>query len=583
MDLPSEALDPAHRDAGDAARDRRDWAEAERHYRAWLGQMPQDAAIWVQLGHATKEQGKAEDALAAYARAGELAPDDPDPLVQYAHLLKLAGRRAEAIAAYAEALKRAPVEFAAAELEALGAEQLAEQVRQEAEAANPVADRLWLEITDLFVYLHDHRTVSGIQRVQLGLVAHVLALPAEERAQYGFVTRIDDDPLLYLLPTERVAALAEYLVQPVVERAALDRMLKAAKQAAARAPFQPGQALVVLGAFWVGSSVAPAYAAAKAAGLALGACIYDLIPVTHPEFCDDTLVREFGVALAEGMALFDFLLAISEHSARELRAWLAREGLDLPVEAVPLAHDFRLPGQAPPPEPARWPVSIAALQGREYVLCVGTIEVRKNHHYLFRLWQQLLAEGIEPPTLVLVGRQGWRVADFTAQLQATGFLGGRIRVVHDLTDAELATLYRHCLFTVFPSLTEGWGLPVGESLTYGRACIASNAASIPEVGGGLVEYIDPANLHSGLVAVRRWLHDRAQLAQREAEIRDHFRPRGWAEVGERFFATARRLAATPPRPLLPPKLAQGELFRPAALHPRAEPAPPPRALRLVLA
>jgi hypothetical protein len=63
----------------------------------------------------------------------------------------------------------------------------------------------------------------------------------------------------------------------------------------------------------------------------------------------------------------------------------------------------------------------------------------------------------------------------------------------------------------------------------------------------------------------------------------HFQPRGWAEVGERFFAAARWLAATPPRPVLPPRLAQGELFRPAAIHPRAEPPPPPRALRLVLA
>src|SRR5690349_23230268 len=102
-----------------------------------------------------------------------------------------------------------------------------------------------------------------------------------------------------------------------------------------------------------------------------------------------------------------------------MRRWLAGQGLDLPVEAVPLAHDFRLPGQVALPSPKRWPPSIAALQGRDYVLCVCTIEARKNHAYLFQLWKQLLDQGVEMPELVLVGRFGWRVGDLYAQMQAT--------------------------------------------------------------------------------------------------------------------------------------------------------------------
>ena len=60
-----------------------------------------------------------------------------------------------------------------------------------------------------------------------------------------------------------------------------------------------------------------------------------------------------------------------------------------------------------------------------------------------------------------------------------------------MTDVELALLYRKCLLTMFPSLAEGWGLPVGESLAYGKICIASRAGAIPEVGGELVDYVDP--------------------------------------------------------------------------------------------
>ncbi len=579
---PADATDL--RAAGDAARDARDWAAAEQGYGAYLALEPADAALWVQLGHALKEQGKLDAAEAAYGRAAQLAPTEADTQLQLGHLHKLAGRRAQALAAYAEALRLAPLRAAHDEMVALDDAAMAALLLAAWNARKP-ADCSYLEITDLFVYLHDHRTVSGIQRVQLGLVAHVLALPAEERARYAFVIRQGEQPDLLLLEEARVAALVQHAAGPKVERATLDRLLAAAKQGAGRAVVQPGQCLLVLGAFWVGGSVAPAYAAAKAVGASIGCYIYDLIPATHPEYCDASLVVDFTRALAEGVAFFDFVLAISDHSAGEVRRWLAAQGLpEIPVEAVPLAHDFRLPGQAAAPAPARWPSAIAALQGRDYVLCVGTIEARKNHAYLFQLWRQLLAQGVEPPDLVLVGRFGWRVADLYAQLQATGFLGGRIRVLHDLADAELALLYRHCRFTIFPSFVEGWGLPVGESLTHGKPCIASNTSSLPEVGGDLVDYIDPLNLHTGLAAVRRWLDDPAALASREAEIRDRFRPRGWAEVGERFFATARRLMAAPPRPAPVAALAQGALFRPAALVDRdVAPATAAQPLRLVLA
>ncbi len=572
------------RDAGDAARDSRDWAGAEQGYRAYLALEPADAALWVQLGHALKEQGKLAEAEAAYVQASTLAPTEADTQLQLGHLHKLAGRRTQALAAYAAALRLAPLRAAHDEMVALDDADMAALLLAEWNARKP-ADCIYLEVTDLFVYLHDHRTISGIQRVQLGLVAHVLALPPAERARYAFVIRQGEEPGLLLLEESRVAALVQHVSGHQVERPTLDRLLEAAKRGAGRALPQPGQCLLVLGAFWVGGSVAPAYAAAKAAGASIGCYIYDLIPATHPEYCDTNLVVAFTRALAEGLAFFDFLLAISEYSAGEVRRWLAAQGLPaIPVEAVPLAHDFRLPGQLAAPVPARWPTAVAALQGRDYVLCVCTIEARKNHAYLFQLWRHLLEQGVAVPELVLVGRFGWRVADLYAQLRATGFLGGRIRVLHDLSDAELALLYQHCRFTIFPSFVEGWGLPVGESLTNGKVCIASNTSSLPEVGGELVDYIDPLNLHSGIAAVRRYLEDPAALAAREAEIRDHFQPRGWAEVGDRFFATARRLQAAPPRPAQLARLPQGALFRPAALVDHDVPAATAALpLRLLLA
>jgi glycosyltransferase involved in cell wall biosynthesis len=70
--------------------------------------------------------------------------------------------------------------------------------------------------------------------------------------------------------------------------------------------------------------------------------------------------------------------------------------------------------------------------------------------------------------------------------------------LHDVTDAELDLLYRKCMFTTFPSFAEGWGLPVGESLAHGKITICSPVGGIPEVGGELLDYIDPYNVSSGL-------------------------------------------------------------------------------------
>jgi hypothetical protein len=133
------------------------------------------------------------------------------------------------------------------------------------------------------------------------------------------------------------------------------------------------------------------------------------------------------------------------------------------------------------------------------------------------------------PRLVLAGRAGWLNEDFEKLMAATGNLGGWIRVVHGPTDAELDHLYRNCLFTVCVSLKEGWGLPIGESLGYGKTGVVSGVSSMPEVGGNMVEYCDPRSISSIEAACRRLVAEpdhRAALERRIAEA--HLR--GWGDV-----------------------------------------------------
>ena len=180
---------------------------------------------------------------------------------------------------------------------------------------------------------------------------------------------------------------------------------------------------------------------------------------------------------------------------------------------------------------------------------MGTLSAQKNQALLLQVWQLLIEDGYDPPLLVMAGRRGHGISDLVLMLDTSNNLDERIRIFEGVTDGELATLYRNCLFTIFPSFVEGWGLPVGESLAYGKVCIASNAASIPEVGGDFAMYIDPYNARAAAAEVRRLFDDRAQLRRLEARIRKEFRPRTWYEHGAALITAAKALG----RAELPPE------------------------------
>ena len=165
-----------------------------------------------------------------------------------------------------------------------------------------------------------------------------------------------------------------------------------------------------------------------------------------------------------------------------------------------------------------------------YALIVSTIEARKNHLLLFRVWRRLLEE-LPPdrvPTLVFAGRVGWLVDDLMHQIANTNNLNGKLLVISSPTDAELTELYQGCLFTLFPSFFEGWGLPVTESLAFGKPCLISDRTSLPEAGGTLARSFDPDNFYDAYALILNAIEDRAGLAAWEAQIRREFKPVPWS-------------------------------------------------------
>ncbi|MBS7789116.1 glycosyltransferase [Roseococcus sp. SDR] len=631
----------AARRAGDAARDRRDWAEAASQYDRYLALQPDDAALWVQLGHARKESGDLPAAELAYRAAQERQPRDHDIALQLGHALKLQGRLEEAAAAYALSDQLAPINHAAEELAALAgveirprpagvtARQISERERlalerlREAELDvarapdNPAAHRALAEallqsgrrnaaiaaareawrlmperrnwqtirrvggtppeegtpggpqlhdVTDLLTMVRDTGRATGIQRVQLGLAEGILADPAAaEEARFVFLAERFGP--LWTLAREDIAAIIAYCLHEPHDPLRAEALVNGAMDRARPTHLPSARVFFIMGAFWFWAGVPSALARLRAAGLRIGLLVYDLIPLTHPEHTSEGTVAAFRQGLEEGAALWDFALTISEFTARELgRQLRAIEAPPIPIRPVPLAHRISPPDK---PDAAAFPEAVRDLRGQDYVLCVGTIESRKNHLALFQAWQILLREGMDPPPLVLVGRPGWRVTDLMEQLEATGFLGGRVRLVHGVSDPELEGLYRGCLFTIFPSFTEGWGLPVGESLALGKLCLAALEGATPEAAGGFAEPIDAYSPRDIAARVRHFVTDRAALAAAEARLREGFTPRGWPEVTRHFLTELTAcLAVPPPQRATPeaPRLAPGQrlLFTPGA-------------------
>ncbi|WPB84870.1 glycosyltransferase [Sediminicoccus rosea] len=630
----------ARRD-GDAARDRRDWAEAAAHYERYLALAPDDAALWVQLGHARKEAGDLPAAEQAYRTAQERRPRDHDIALQLGHALKLQGRLEEAAAAYALSDQLAPVNHAAEELAALAgveirprpagvtARQISERERlalerlREAELdvarapENPATHRALSEallqagrrnaaiaaareafrleperrnwqairrvggappdegtpggpqlhdVTDLLTMVRDTGRATGIQRVQLGLAEGILADPvAAEQARFVFLAERFGP--LWTLAREDIAAIIAYCLHEPHDALRAEALVHGAMDRARPTHLPSARVFFIMGAFWFWAGVPSALARLRAAGLRIGVLIYDLIPLSHPEHTSEGTVAAFRQGLEEGATLWDFALTISEFTARELGRQLAAiEAPSIPIRPVPLAHRISPPDK---PDALAFPEAVRDLQGQDYVLCVGTIESRKNHLALFQAWQILLREGLDPPPLVLVGRPGWRVTDLMEQLEATRFLGGRVRLVHGVSDPELEGLYRGCLFTIFPSFTEGWGLPVGESLALGKLCLAALEGATPEAAGGFAEPIDAYSPRDIAARVRHFVTDRAALAAAEAKLREGFTPRGWPDVTRHFLEELSGcLAAPPPQRAAPepPRLAPGQrlLFAPGA-------------------
>ncbi len=201
----------------------------------------------------------------------------------------------------------------------------------------------------------------------------------------------------------------------------------------------------------------------------------------------------------------DHIIAISECTRRDLSAayHLDRDS----ITVVPEAADLRFR-----PQPAERVEAVRRRYGLpdRYLLFVGTIEPRKNLPRLLKAFETLHGEGLTEG-LVVVGRRGWLYGDFFAALE-TSPVREAVCLPGFVPDADLPAVYSGAQALAFPSLYEGFGLPVLEAMACGTPVSCSGTSSLPEVGGDAALYFDPDDDESLVGTLRRLLGD-AELQQ----------------------------------------------------------------------
>lgn len=198
------------------------------------------------------------------------------------------------------------------------------------------------------------------------------------------------------------------------------------------------------------------------------ATFHDLFVLTG-EYSTREFRHRFAEQARKAAAGSDLIIAVSEFTAAQVELHL-----DIPRERLRVVHHGVVPRQLPD------------LPREKVVLCVGAIQRRKNQAALVRAFRAMPADW----TLVLAGGQGFEATE-TLEAITTSGCGDRIRITGYLADEDLAAWYARARIFAFPSLDEGFGIPLVEAMAAGIPIVTSNRSALSEVAGGAALLVDP--------------------------------------------------------------------------------------------
>ena len=258
--------------------------------------------------------------------------------------------------------------------------------------------------------------------------------------------------------------------------------------------------------------------------------VHDLIPITHPEFCRAGETERHCERMRTVLATARGVIGNSQATLDELAAFAREDGLPYPPSLPAWLGTDTLPVPTGAPSP-----------DRPTFVILSTIEARKNHMMLLDIWSRLIDRlGSDTPSLLVIGQRGWEADDVFNRLDQEEKLRGHVIELNNCSDVDLAHHLAAARALLFPSLAEGYGLPLVEALGSGVPVIASDLPVFQEIGSGIPTFIDPNASSEWEAAILDYAH--ADSAARSAQIKRMagFRAPSWDDhfrAVEAFLAT----------------------------------------------
>lgn len=270
----------------------------------------------------------------------------------------------------------------------------------------------------------------------------------------------------------------------------LNRNAQPAPQRAVPLQPQTGDQLILLDSSWH-ADFFPLAEKLKRQGVGIVSVIYDLIPLTHPQFCDAGLVKVFDRWFDWIAETADGFMAISKTISQQVDAEIQRR-LGTEAAGQRWHGHFHLGSELDLlRDDARLNAALQRMfrdQAPVYLM-VSTIEPRKNHAYLLDAFELLWAQG-SAARLCIIGKIGWKCEALVERIKRHPQLGKRLFMFNRINDKSLEYAYANARALVFPSYVEGFGLPLVEAMQRGLPAMASDIPVFREIGGEFMSYFD---------------------------------------------------------------------------------------------
>jgi len=235
--------------------------------------------------------------------------------------------------------------------------------------------------------------------------------------------------------------------------------------------------------------------------------VHDLIPITHPHFCRSGEQEKHLARLRNAIHVASGIICNSQATKDALSEHCTEQGWVAPPFAVALlAPDLPVASHSTGPSE------------KPYFVFVSTIEPRKNHIMILRIWQKLVTQmGEAAPRLIIIGQRGWGYSEVTDLLANSSLLKDAVTQVSTCTDAQMVNYFQHAQALLFPTFTEGYGMPVVEALVHNLPVIASDLPVFREFAGNIPEYVNVGDEAAWEELIRDYSRtdSRLRLAQTE--------------------------------------------------------------------